>query len=144
MTKKTQAKVSKKIRKQELTPRQRKLVKLEPKVKAGELTRMDAMRKAGYSEESSRQQANVYGALRNNTRMQEALRQAGFTEEYLATGVVDGTKATAPVGNKTVADYKARGIYYKLGAELLDAFPATKTINTDVTIADLIKSQEAA
>lgn len=128
------------MKKKGLTPRQKNLVKLMPQVEEGELTKKEAMMKAGYKESSATQQSVIFGGLRNNTRMQEALRKAGFTEDYLAEGVMDGTGATF----KGLPDYKARGVFYKLGAELLDAFPAQKNINAEASIADLIKSQESS
>lgn len=136
-----------------LTPRQKKLIELQPRVESGELTKQEAMLQAGYSEESARQQRNVYGALRSNTKMQKALKKAGFTEEYLAEGIVAGTQATEAGkrvqkeddGAYTVEerpDYKARGIYYKLGAELLDAFPNKVNLNADVGIEALLDDAE--
>jgi hypothetical protein len=124
-----------------LTPRQKNLIELLPKVEAGEISMVEAMRQAGYAESTAQQQSTILGGLRNNTKMQEALQRAGFTEDYLATGIVEGTKAVA--GENDKADFKARGIFYKLGAELLDAFPAKKNINADVSLDDLIKEQES-
>jgi hypothetical protein len=130
-------------RKPKLTPRQKKLIALIPKVEAGEMTMKAALLKAGYSEESSDQQSTILGGLRRNARMQEALQKAGFTEEYLAKGVMEGTQATMPTSTgRKHPDYKARGIFYKMGAELMDAFPAQKQISTTATIDDLIKAQE--
>jgi hypothetical protein len=126
----------------ELNPRQKNLIELMPKVEAGEISMVEAMKRAGYADSTAHQQQSVLGAIRNNTKMQEALQKAGFTEDYLATGIVEGTTATE--GEKAIPDYRARGIFYKLGAELLDAFPAKKTITADVGIADLIKSQESS
>lgn len=127
-----------------LTPRQKRLIPLMAKVEAGEITQEEALKQAGYADTTARQQQSVLGSLRQNTKMQEALAKAGFTEEYLANGIVEGTQATSATDRGEHADYRARGIFYKLGAELMDAFPAKKTINADVDIEDLIKSQEAS
>jgi hypothetical protein len=111
-------------------------------VEDGEMTKKDAMLKAGYAESSANQQGVVFGSLRNNARMQEALRKAGFDEEYLAGGIVEGTATTW--GEQAMADYRTRAVLYKLGAELLDVMPAQKNINAETSIANLIKAQEAS
>ncbi|HEV7282314.1 MAG TPA: hypothetical protein VGN57_19080 [Pirellulaceae bacterium] len=127
----------------DLTPRQKKLISLMPKVESGELTMKQAMLQAGYAESTADQQSTILGGLRSNTKMQEALRKAGFTEQFLAEGIVEGAGATSIGERGEHPDYRARGIFYKLGAELLDAFPNKVNINADVTIEDLIKQQEA-
>ena len=134
-----------------------------PKVEAGEITQEEALKQAGYADSTARQQTTVLGSLRQNTKMQEALKKAGFTEDYLAEGIVQGTKAIdgsmkvvrvlvdaageqldEEIEIRAKPDYRARGIYYKLGAELMDAFPAKVNLNADVTVDDLIKEQEAS
>lgn len=129
-----------------LTPKQKNLVKLMPQVEAGKLSLKEAMQQAGYADSTAEQQSTILGGLRSNTKMQEALRKVGFDEGYLAGGIVEGTQATELIGTKITRerpDYRARGIYYKLGAELLDAFPAKKSIEAQADIADLIKLQES-
>ena len=124
-----------------------------PLVEAGELTKMEAMIKAGYAESSAREQSAVLGSLGSNTRMQQALRKKGFTEEYLAEGVMEGTRATeatkqpvkteeGTITTKERADYRTRGIYYKLGAQLLDAFPAQKKIGAQVGVEQILDNVE--
>jgi hypothetical protein len=72
-------------------------------------------------------------------------------------GIVEGTTATdgklkiivknendeeveeAIVGKP---DYRTRGVYYKLGAELLDAFPAKKSIEAQVGVEHLLDAAE--
>lgn len=80
--------------------------------------------------------------------MQAALRAAGFSEETIAKKIVEGLSATRPIvvnGAITDVDDKdAQHKYLKTGAELLDALPAKRNINTEVSIADLIKEQEAS
>ena len=120
------------------TPKQKKLISLLPQVESGQMTLKAAMLMAGYKESVSNQQSSVLGQIRSNTKMQEALKEAGFTEEYLAGGIVEGTKAKI----SQMPDYNARAHYYKLGAELLDAFPAKKNINADVGIEELLDEQE--
>lgn len=127
-----------------LTPRQKNLVALLPKVEGGEMSMKDAMIQAGYSETTANQQSTILGGLRSNTKMQEALKKAGFTEDRLAEGIVEGIGATEPTKRGERADYRTRGIYYKLGAELLDAYPAKKSIEASVGIDELINQQEAS
>ena len=121
-------------RKPKLTPKQKKLIALLPKVEAGEMTMKAAMIKAGYSEKTADQQQQVLGGLRTNTKMQEALDKVGVTEEKIATRIKRGMDT---FGNTAFN-------YTKLAAELRDAFPAKKQINADVSIEDLIKTQEGS
>ncbi|PQO47398.1 hypothetical protein [Blastopirellula marina] len=140
--KKPAAKKTPKKRQPKLTPKQRKLVSLMPEVEAGRMTKQQAMLEAGYADSTAHQQSTILGGLRTNTKMQEALQKAGFTEEYLATGIVDGTMATRPSFYGDKADYQARGVFYKLGAELMDAFPAKKTINAEVGVEQILDEVE--
>lgn len=125
-----------------LNPRQKKLIQLMPKVEAGEITQEEALKQAGYAASTARQQSTVLGGLRQNTKMQEALKKAGFTEDYLAEGIVEGTAAMQVSDRGTHPDYRARGIFYKLGAELLDAFPNKLNLNADVGIEALLDNAE--
>lgn len=86
--------------------------------------------------------------------MQDALQKAGFTEDYLAAGMVKGTRATEPTkkviededGTKRLeelADYTARARPYKLSAELLDAFPPKKQVNAEVGVEDVLDASES-
>ncbi len=125
------------------TAKQKKLIALLPKVEAGEMTMQDAMLKAGYAETSAREQSAVLGSLGNNEAMQAALRKAGFTEDFLATGIVEGAQATGvSITGRLHPDFRARGIFFKLGAELLNTFPA-KRVQTEMvtpqTYGDLTK-----
>ena len=115
-----------------------------PEVESGKKTMKQAMIEAGYAESTADQQQQVLGSLRINTKMQEALKKAGFTEDYLATGIVEGTKAKGSGPTGDLPDYRARGIFYKLGAELMDAFPAEKSIQAQVGIESLLDAQESA
>jgi predicted RNA-binding protein YlxR (DUF448 family) len=89
--------------------------------------------------------------------MQEALKKVGLTEEYLAGGIIEGTRAidgTVKVIRVAVneegdeveirpkPDHRTRGIYFKLGAELLDAFPAKKSIEAQVGVETLLDEAE--
>lgn len=124
-------------RKPGLTPKLKKLALLMPEVMDGKMTLKAAMLKAGYAESSANQQQAATGALRNNTRMQEALAKAGFTEDVIASNIMEGIAAERTIVADrevvTVPDYDARHKFVKTGAELLDAFPAKKI---DHTISD--------
>jgi len=120
-----------------LTPKLRKLALLMPEVMDGKMTLKAAMLSAGYAESSALQQSQAVGALRNNVRMQEALAKAGFTEDVIATNIVEGISAERTfIADKevvTAPDYDARHKFLRTGAELLDAFPSKKI---DHTISD--------
>lgn len=124
-----------KLTKRGLTPRQKRLVPLLGKVSQGEMTKVNALRKAGYSEKSALQQSAVFGSIRNNGPMQQALRAVGFDEAFIATKIVTGAKLLRP-GKPQLG-------YLQTGAELLSAFPPKTTIAADASIEDLIKSQES-
>ncbi len=119
--------------KRELSPRQKKLVRLLPDVHAGKKTKTQAMLEAGYAASSANQQSEVLGNIRNNTRMQDALRKAGFTEEFLAAKIMDGAEAYTKGMFGTQPDFRARAQVLKIGADMLDAFPAKKLDVLDVT-----------
>lgn len=93
-----------------------------------------ALKQAGYADSTARQQKEVMDSLRHNSAMQEALRAAEFTEEFVAQTLVKDIVRLRPG--------QARRQYLELGAKLLDVFPAQKNINAEASIADLIKSQE--
>lgn len=101
-----------------LTPKQKKLVKLLPKVAAGDMTMKAAMLKAGYAESSANEQSETLGSLGNQRRMQEALRNAGMTEEYIAKEIVKDTKKLSPGATRLG--------YLKASTELLDVIPSKK------------------
>jgi hypothetical protein len=126
-----------------LTPKLRKLALLMPEVMDGKMTLKDAMLRAGYAESSALQQSQAVGSLRNNTRMQEALTKAGFTEDVIADNIVDGIKAqkTFVVDSQleTAPDYDARHKFLRTGAELLDAFPSK---HIDATVTNLVGYNE--
>lgn len=119
-------------RKKVLTPKQKKLVGLLPKVAAGDMNQAEAMERAGYSKSTARQQSKVMTAVRQSSVMQEALRKAGVTEERLA-GVIDK-------GIRKNDGYRYH--YVKLGAELLDAFPAKKNLHGIVDPEELLNQAE--
>ena len=131
-----------------LTPRQRKLIPLLFDYEEGKITLEEALKQAGYADSTARQQTMVLNPLRQNSVMQAALRAAGFTEETIAKKIADGLAATRPIvidkQIENVPDADAQHKYLKTGAELLDAFPAKRQINTEVSIADLIKAQESS
>jgi hypothetical protein len=131
-----------------LNPRQRKLIPLLFEYEEGKITLEEALKQAGYADSTARQQSTVLNPLRQNSVMQEALRAAGFTETTIAEKIVKGLSATRPIVIdkviEDVPDADAQHKYLKTGAELLDAFPAKRNINTDVSIADLIKAQESS
>lgn len=66
--------------------------------------------------------------------MQEALRKHKVTEERIASKIHQGMDSQS---DKVVLGFT------KLAAELLDAFPAEKSINADVRIEDLLDNVEA-
>ncbi len=125
-------------RQKPLTPKQKRLVQMLPKVQAGKMTKKAAIIAAGYSEKSANQQQRVLGSVRNNTVMQQALRAAGFDEEFIAASVMQGMRAT----DRGIPDPHVRHKYLVTGAELLDTFPSKKVDVRDVTLDDLIKQQE--
>ncbi len=112
--------------------KQKKLIEQLPLIVTGKRTKADSMRRAGYKESSVNQHSMVFGSLRVNSAMQEALRKVGVTEDRIADKIEAGMNG------------KECFVFTKLAAELLDAFPAKKQINTDVSIADLIKAQEGS
>ncbi len=130
-----------------LTPRQRKLIPFLMEYEAGNITLTEAMKQAGYADSTAEQQSVTLKNLRENSAMQKALRDAGFNEETIAKKVVDGLESTRPIViDKEIVDVPdadTQHKYLKTGAELLDAFPAKKNINAEVSIADLIKAQES-
>lgn len=115
--------------KTKLSPKQKKLISLLPLVEAGELTKTEALKRAGYADSTAREQQQVLGNLGNNKAMQEALRKEGVTEEAIAVGIREGLGAK----EKGAPDFRARSIFVKIGAELLDAFPTKKHQIEDVT-----------
>lgn len=117
-----------------LSPRQKKAIQLVQRALLGEMTIEEALKRAGYSDKTARQQKMVMDQIRHNSAMQQALRQAKFTEKFLATTLVGDLKKLRPG--------QARRQYLELGAKLLDVFPAQRNINTDAKIEDLIKAQE--
>ena len=118
-----------------LTPKQKKLVALLPAVATGDMTMEAALLKAGYSKSSARQQSDAIGNLRQNSVMQNALRDNGIDEKTVASKIKKGLDTF---------DKDTMFKFTKLAAELLDAFPATKNINAEVGIDELIKGQEAS
>lgn len=73
-----------------------------PDVMDVKMTLEDTMLKAGYAESSVLQQSQAVGSLRKNTRMQEALAKAGFTEDVIAENIVEGIKAEKPSWSMTL------------------------------------------
>ncbi len=67
--------------------------------------------------------------------MQEALRKSGFDENFLAEQITGDVKKLRPG--------QARKGYLELGSKLLDAMPATKNINQNVGIEELLDETEA-
>lgn len=112
---KTKAK-GRKQAKRRLTARQKAFVALFPAITAGKMTVEAALKAAGYSDSTAKQQTRTVEAVRNSSAMQEALRKAGVTEQRVAEKVGWGIAANGPVGLG----------YTKLAAELLDAFPSKK------------------
>jgi len=108
--------------KQKLNARQKKLVKLLPLVETGELTKTEALRRAGYAESTANEQTQVLGALGNNAVMQEALRKVNVTEDRLAEEIDKELKRSG--------GHVKRG-YIELSTKLLDAMPSQKH---DVTV----------
>jgi phage terminase small subunit len=118
----------------ELTAKQKKALQLVQRALLGEMTVEEALRQAGYSEQTAKQQKSVMDSLRNNSVMQEALRKEKVTEERIAKRINKGIDSTS--------DKTALG-FTKLAAELIDAFPAEKLITADVGIEALLDEQEA-
>ena len=110
-------------KKQKLTPKQKRLIELLPLVEAGKMTRMEAMKRAGYADSTAREQSTVMGQIGNNGAMQAALRKVNVTEERLA-GEIDKEL-------KKASGHVKKG-YVELGTKLLDAMP-TQRHNVEVT-----------
>ena len=132
--------------KKPLTPKQKKLIALLPKVASGEMKTETAMKQAGYSETTAKQQSKVMGGVRKSSVMQEALRKAGVTEAMLARKIAKGLRATrffsANFKLHEVDDYNAQHNYVKTAAELLDAFPAKKSLTAEVSPEELLAQEE--
>jgi hypothetical protein len=109
-------------RQKPLTPKQKKLVALLPKIESGEMTKTAAILQAGYTESSAREQSRVMGSIGNNAVMQAALRKAGVNEDLLSQSIREGLTAD----EKGTPDYRTRSVYVKIGADLLDAFPTQR------------------
>lgn len=108
--------------KRRLTARQQAFVALFPAITAGKMTVEAALKAAGYSDTTAKQQTKTVEAVRNSSAMQLALRKAGVTEQVVAQKIGKGITTFGNVGLG----------YTKLAAELLDAFPAKK-IDVDVS-----------
>lgn len=116
-----------------LTPKQRKLVALFPAIAAGSISVEEAMKRAGYSAGSARQQSKVMSGVRHSSAMQNALRKAGVTEEKLAGKIKDGLKSY----NKDTIHK-----FVQLAAKLLDAFPAERNIVGIGTVEEALDEAE--
>ena len=77
---------ARKERKTSLTPKQRKLVALLPCVALGEISKETALKRAGYSDSTARQQTRMVNSVRKDSAMQLALRNAGVNEERFHVG----------------------------------------------------------
>ena len=66
---------------QKLTAKQKKLIALMPKVELGKITVEKAMLKAGYAKSTARQQTDCLRNIRENSAMQDALRDVGVNED---------------------------------------------------------------
>lgn len=130
MVKKPKAKAEKKP-----TPKQRNFLKLVPQIAQGKLTVEQALLRAGYAKSSARQQQEVMKGLRQSSVMQRALKEAGFTEEFLAETVFGDIRRLRPG--------VARRTYLEMGAKLLDAFPATKNLHALTEPDELLDKVEA-
>jgi hypothetical protein len=132
--------------KDSLTARKRQFIKLMPLIASGKMTVEAALTKAGYAPSTARQQKSIVDGVRQISAMQKALKAEGVTEKALAKTVKEGLKATrifsANFKLHEAPDFNARHSYASTAAELLGAFPPKKTINADVTLDDLIQSQE--
>lgn len=127
-----------------LTPKQKKALRLLQRALVGEMTIEDALKQAGYSDATARQQKEVMDSLRQNSVMQGALRAALFDETLIAKKISDGINATyINFKGEELPSYGTQLNYLIFGAKLLDVLPAEKHVTTDVSLADLIKAQEA-
>jgi hypothetical protein len=89
-----------------------------PLIATGQLSRVEAMRQAGYAESTARQQSEVLGSLRNQELLQEALRDAGLDETFIAETIAEGLDQLQPGPVKLA--------YLTLAIKLLDGFPPKK------------------
>ncbi len=108
---------------QKLNPRQKKVIGLIPEIETGQITKKDALLKAGYKESTANQQQAVFGAIRNNEKMQAALEKAGVTDERIAKKIHVGMTDRGAVGLG----------YTKLAVELKDVMPVKRIQTEDVT-----------
>lgn len=118
-----------KAKSRQLNAKQRKFITLMPQIVAGKLSVEGALKKAGYSKATARQQSNTIKRIRINTAMQDALKKAGVNEAFLATKIFAGTNG------------KEAFNYIKLAAELMDAFPSQK-IDADININEELNAAE--
>ena len=86
----------------------------------GELSIEKAMLQAGYAESTARQQSEVMRNLRENSAMQDALREIGVDENRLAREIKSGLSSFGHV----------KRAYVELGVKLLDGFPSEKHSHT--------------
>ena len=116
-----------------LTPKQKKAVEYVQKAVMGDITIEEALKKAGYSDITAKQQKVVLDQLRKNSEMQKAMKKAGIDENLIVSKLRTGLDTPA---KDTMFKF------LKLAAELMDAFPANKNINTDVGVEHLLDDAE--
>lgn len=119
-----------KLTKRGLTPKQKKFLALIPAITTGKLTVEQALRDAGYSPSTARQQTKMVESVRHSSAMQEALRKAGVTEERVASKIRRGMDGFGAFN------------FTKLAAELLDGFPAKKIDHSLTDIDALLDNAE--
>lgn len=117
-----------------LTPRQANFVKLMPLIAAGKLTVEAALKRAGFAESTAKQQKRVQDLVRGNSVMQEELKKAGLTEQFIAKEIAGDIKKLKP-GRPKLG-------YLQTTAELIDAFPAKKLDHTLRGVDDLLDEAE--
>jgi len=88
------------------------------------------------AESVAKQQSVTFGQIRSNSAMQNALRNAGFDETFLAKELTSDVKKLRPG--------QARKAYLELGSRLLDAMPAQKKINAAAEIEELLEATESS
>jgi hypothetical protein len=102
--------------------KQRKWVRLQDKVARGEITQQEALLMAGYAQSTADQQSATIGRIRSNVSMQDALRNAGLDEEFIAEMLAEGLTELQHGPMKLA--------YTDRVASLLDVIPSRKIDKT--------------
>lgn len=105
-------------KRKELTDKQRKAIRYLIQALDGKMTYEAALKKAGYSDSSAKQQKIVMDSLRKTSVIQAALRKKQITEEFVA-GEIHDAVTTLDKGK----DHRG---YLDMAVKLLDLYPASR------------------